>query len=147
MLMSKMLFAGSGFAALLLVAAPGAHAAENYEITKTDVKATVGAKTVASVTIAAKKGWHVNGEAPLSMKLVPEAGIVVEKNRLTRADLAESTEDRARFDVAFTAGEAGKKTIIAEASFVMCQAATCQPVKEKITLAVDALPAAKAAKK
>jgi hypothetical protein len=143
MLPSAKLLAAPVLAALLLGAAPRAHAADNYDIQQTDVKATVGTKAVASVTISAKKGWHVNAEAPLTMKLAPEPGIAVDKNRLTRADLAESTQDRARFDVPFTASEAGKKTIAVEASFVMCQATTCQPVKEKLTLAVEAVPAAK----
>jgi DsbC/DsbD-like thiol-disulfide interchange protein len=128
--------------ALLCAAAvaPGARAraeGATYEVRKGHARATVGVKGKTSVTIAAKPGWHVNEEAPLTMKLTPDPGIAVDKPRLTRADLAEQTKETARFDVAFTPSEPGVKTINAEASFVMCQATTCMPVKEKIALAVE----------
>jgi hypothetical protein len=115
-----------------------AHASSDmYDVQIAEAKATVGAKGKASVTIVGKNGWHVNEDAPVSMKLAPGSGITVDKPKLTKADLAERTQDRARFDVAFTAAEAGKKTIDAEATFVMCQASACKPVKEKVTLAVE----------
>jgi hypothetical protein len=116
-----------------------------YELKRDEAKATVGVKGKTSVTIAAKPGWHVNDQAPLTMKLTPDPGIAVDKPRLTRADLAQQSPEMARFEVAFTPSEAGRKTINCEASFVMCQATTCMPVKEKIALAVDV--AAAAAKK
>ena len=133
----------AGLLAAALGTATQARAEDIYEIKKADVKATVGAKGTTSLTIAAKSGWHVNEEAPLSLKLLPEAGISVDKAKLSRSDLAQSTKDLARFDVAFTASEPGKKTINAEASFVMCQATTCKPVKEKLAFAVDVAPAKK----
>jgi DsbC/DsbD-like thiol-disulfide interchange protein len=114
-----------------------------YEVKKDQAKATVGVKGKTGVTIAAKPGWHVNEDAPLTMKLTPDPGIAVDKPRLTRADLAQQSKEMARFEVAFTPSEAGRKTINAEASFVMCQATTCMPVKEKIALAVDVAPAKK----
>lgn len=137
----------AGLLAAALGTATQARAEDIYEIKKADVKATVGAKGTTSLTIAAKSGWHVNEEAPLSLKLLPEAGISVDKAKLSRSDLAQSTKDLARFDVAFTASEPGKKTINAEASFVMCQASTCKPVKEKLAFAVDVAPAAPGKKK
>ncbi len=131
--------------ALLCAAASGYARADGatYELRKDQARATVGIKGKTSVTIAAKPGWHVNEEAPLTMKLTPDPGIAVDKPRLTRADLAEQTKEKARFEVAFTPSEPGVKTINAEASFVMCQATTCMPVKEKIALAVNVAPATK----
>jgi len=128
----------AGILAAALGTAAQARAEEIYEheLKKSDTKATVGAKGTASLTIAAKSGWHVNEEAPMWLKLAPDAGISVDKPKLVRSDLARSTKDLAQFDVAFTASEPGKKTINCEASFVMCQATTCKPVKEKVTLAV-----------
>jgi hypothetical protein len=131
--------------ALALVGATStaARAAEEtlYEITKTDVKVAVGATGTASLTIKVKGGWHVNGEAPISVALTPPAGLSVKKEKLTRADLAASTTDTARFDIPVSATEAGKKTINAEARFVICQASACKPVKETLALAVDVAPA------
>jgi hypothetical protein len=141
--MSKSMLLGGLLAAILGTAVP-AHADDTYEIKKGDVKATVGAKATTSLTIAAKTGWHVNEEAPLSLKLQPDPGISIEKPKLSRADLAQNTKDLARFDVAFTATEPGKKVINGEATFVMCQASTCKPCKEKVALAIEAVaPAAK----
>ena len=129
------------------LATSAAHAEDIYELKKGDVKATVGAKTTTSLTIAARSGWHVNEEAPMSLKLLPDPGITIDKPRLTRADLTQQTKDLARFEVAFTATEPGKKTINCEASFVMCQASTCKPVKEKVALAIDVTPAGAPKKK
>jgi hypothetical protein len=138
-----MLFAKTTLAAAALALALGtaarAGAEEIYELKKSETKALVGAKGTASLTIAAKSGWHINDNegAPLSLKLVPEAGITVDKPLLKRTDVAQQTKEQARFDVAFTASEAGHKTINGDATFVMCQAATCKMVHEKVALAVD----------
>ena len=133
---------------LLIAGATTARAADEglYEITKTDVKLAVGATATGSVTIKVKGGWHVNGEAPISIALTPPAGVSLKKVKLTRADLAASTNDTARFDIPVSASEAGKKTISAEAHFVICQEQACKPVKETLALAVEVTPAGAAKK-
>src|SRR5262245_40106029 len=115
-----------------------------YEIKKTEPKVAVGATGTASLTITAKSGWHVNAEAPITVALTPPAGVTVQKAKLTRADLAQSTQESARFDIPVSATEAGKKTINAEARFVLCQEQACKPVKETLALAVEITPAAAA---
>jgi hypothetical protein len=115
-----------------------------YEIKKTEPKVAVGATATASLTITAKAPWHVNAEAPITVALTPPAGVTVKKAKLERADLAQSTQETARFDIPVSATEAGKKTINAEARFVLCQAEACKPVKETLSLAVDVAPAAAA---
>lgn len=116
-----------------------------YEIKKTEPKVAVGATATASLTITAKAGWHVNAEAPITIALTPPAGVTVQKAKLTRADLAQSTQESARFDIPISATEAGKKTIAAEARFVLCQEQSCKPVKETLALAVEITPPAAAA--
>jgi hypothetical protein len=115
-----------------------ARADDNYQISKTDAVVTVGSKGKASVTIAAKQGWHLNAEAPLTLKVGTTPGLQTEKAKLGRPDLALSNETQARFEVGITASEPGKKTLDAEVGFVLCQESACQPVKSKLTLAVDA---------
>lgn len=141
---------------LLLVGVLGtpalAHAGDtNYAVTADPAKATPGAKGSASVVLTGRNGWHLNTEAPISVKLTPGAGVTLEKAKLTRADAAEQSKELARFNVPFTAAEAGPKTIAGDVSFVICQESACQPIKEKITLALDvsaaAVPAGKAKKK
>ncbi len=118
-----------------------------YEIKKTEPKVAVGATATATLTITAKSGWHVNGEAPISVALTAPAGVTLQKLKLTRSDLAQSTPEAARFDIPISATEAGKKTINAEARFVLCQEQACKPVKETLALALDISPAAAAAPK
>ena len=113
-----------------------------YEVTKTEPKIAVGGSATASLTIKAKGGWHVNAEAPITVALTPPAGLSVSKAKLGRADLASSSKDSARFDIPISATEAGKKTIAAEARFVICQESACKPVKETLALALDVTPTA-----
>jgi hypothetical protein len=135
--------------ALLLAAGASAARADEavYEIQKIEPKITVGAKGVATITIAAKNGWHVNEEAPITIALTPPAGLSVLKPKLTRHDLTSSSPESARFDIALEASDAGKKVITGDAKFVMCQASACKPVRETVTLAVEVTPAAAGAKK
>ena len=123
---------------MVLTGATARAADDAYQVKPSQVKATLGDKASASVTIATKKGWHLNDEAPLTLKLTPGPGITVEKPRLSRADLAASTDSSARFDVALVAAHAGPGEVQAEAGFVICQETLCRPIKEKVVIGVDA---------
>jgi hypothetical protein len=125
---------------LLLAGGPARAAGDAYEVKSNPVKATVGEKTTASVNIATKTGWHLNEEAPFTLKLTPGQGITVEKPRLVRADLAASTDSTARFDVVLVAGKEGHGEVQADASFVICQETICRPIKEKVVISVEASP-------
>jgi hypothetical protein len=128
-------------AALLILAGAAARAADDaYEVKPSSVKATPGEKAIASVAIATKKGWHLNAEAPLTLKLTPGPGITVEKSRLVRADLAASSDSTARFEVALVAAQEGHGDVQAEAGFVICQETLCRPIKEKLVIGVNASP-------
>jgi hypothetical protein len=136
--------------ALTTSTATAARAADSlYEITKVEPKLAVGGTGTASLTIKVKGGWHVNDEAPISVALTPPPGLTVKKSKLTRADLAASSRESARFDIPVSATEAGQKTLGAEAHFVLCQEQACKPVKETVTLAIEvtAPTVAKVAKK
>ena len=134
------------FGAAALAAGP-ARAESLYEVTKTEPKLVAGSTATATLTIKAKSGWHVNAEAPITVALTPAAGLSVPKQKLSRADLAASTVDSARFDIPVSAAEPGKKSINAEARFVICQESACKPVKETLALAVDVAPAGAPSKK
>ena len=125
---------------LVLAGATARAADDAYEVKPSPVKATLGEKAFASVAIASKKGWHLNAEAPLTLKLTPGPGITVEKTRLARADLVASTDSTARFDVALVAAKAGHDEVQAEAGFVICQETLCRPIKEKVVIGVEASP-------
>lgn len=119
-----------------------------FELKRADSKVAVGNKGTTSLTIVAKSGWHLNEEAPIRVTLTPDAGLKLDKDKLERPDLAARTQLEGRFDIGFVASEPGRKTINAEARFVLCQAEACKPVKEKVALAIDvSAPAPAAAKK
>lgn len=124
--------------ALFLAALAGgtAHAEDTHTVKTALTKVAVGVPATVSVTIEGRNGWHINSEAPVSLKLAPQAGVSVSKAKQSRSDLVESTETKARFDVSATLAEAGAKTISAEASFVVCQESACKPVKESLTLSL-----------
>jgi len=128
---------------LVGVAAGTAGAEERiYEIQKSAPHATVGVPATASVTVQGKNGWHVNQEAPITVTAKADSGIDLPKAKQGRADLAQSSQQSARFDIPFSATAAGKKTITAETRFVMCQEQACKPVKETVALEVDVATAA-----
>jgi hypothetical protein len=132
--------------AFLVLAAtiPAAARAEGptHELKKSEPTVAVGARSSASLTISGRNGWHVNGEAPISISLVAPAGLTLTKTKLARADLAESTQESARFDIAFEAIDPGTKVVTAEARFVMCQESACKPVKETLSFNIEVTPAA-----
>ena len=132
--------ATAALAWLVLAGATARAADDAYEVKPSQVKATLGEKATATVAIATRKGWHLNAEAPLTLKLTPGPGITVEKPRLVRADLAASTDSTARFDVALVASKEGRVEVQAEAGFVICQETLCRPIKEKVVIGVDSSP-------
>jgi hypothetical protein len=127
------------FSSLLLTTAVAGPllAGELHEVTAAPTKAAAGAKGKASVTLSGKNGWHLNEQAPITIRLTPGTGVTLDKPKLARKDAAEATADRARFDVPFTAAAAGKTGIDADCSFVICQESACKQVKEKVTVALD----------
>ncbi|MGD0836121.1 MAG: hypothetical protein ABSB49_05690 [Polyangia bacterium] len=131
-------------ALLLTLALPawaGNGSDDTYQVSTAAAVLGVGGKGQASVTIAARKGWHLNPEAPLTLKLAVTPGLTVDKPKQGRSDLALSTPSQARFEVGITASEPGHKEIEAEASFVLCEENACRPIKEHVTLRVDVKPA------
>jgi hypothetical protein len=144
--MNRIALATAALACGLALGSASARADALYEVTKTEPKLAVGGTATASVTLKAKGGWHMNAEAPITVALTPPAGVSVPKPKLSRSDLAASTQESARFDIPVSATEAGKKTIAAEARFVICQQEACKPVKETLSLALDVAPTATAAK-
>jgi DsbC/DsbD-like thiol-disulfide interchange protein len=132
---------------LVLASRASAWADDLYAVTASPGKAVAGGKGQVSVTLEAKNGWKLNDQAPVSLKVTPGAGLTVDKPKLGRKDLASADKHTARFDVPFTATEAGKKSLDAEAAYVICQESACKQVKEKLTVAVNVDPAGKAAGK
>jgi len=142
--MKPVLFVFSALLPLALVSGAARAEGKLYEIKKTEPKVAAGGQGTASVTIATKGGWHMNAEAPITMKVIPPAGISVPKPKLGRSDLAQSTPESARFDIAFAATETGQKVMNAETHFVICQESACKPVSETVALNIEVTSAKQA---
>jgi len=132
-----MVLAGLALATLLGATAIVRADEATYEVKKTVTPATAGVASKVSVTLVGKNGWHVNDEAPITAAVKADPGVTLTKDKLTRADLAESTKQSARFDIAFSAAEPGKKTITAQTRFVMCQEQACKPASETVAFEID----------
>jgi hypothetical protein len=139
----------AGFTFALSALAGGSASADEvtYEIKKSSTAATAGAPATVSVTVVGKNGWHVNAEAPITAAVKADPGVELPKAKLTRADLAQSTKESARFDIPFSSAEAGKKAITAQTRFVMCQEQACKPASETVAFEVDVQPVAAPAPK
>src|SRR6185503_12560905 len=74
---------------------------EMFDLKTAETKVAPGAKGSASLTIAAKGGWHVNmeKESPFKATLTPDAGVTVAKTTLDRSDLAVKDQAAPRFDI------------------------------------------------
>lgn len=137
--------AGLALAATVVIGGPALADEVTYEIQKSAAPATVGAPGTVSVTVVGKNGWHLNGEAPITAAVTADSSVALPKPKLTRADLAQSTKESARFDIPFSSSEPGKKAITAQTRFVMCQEQACKPASEKVAFEVEVAPVAAAA--
>jgi|SRR6185312_8823007 len=130
--------AGLALGELGLVGAALAQQPTPYVLKVDAPPAKKGQKAVAKVKITPGAGYHMNKEYPTSLVLssVP-AGVTVDKMKLTMKDAAKWTEQEGEFDIAYTAAEAGKKTVTGEIKFAVCSANTCDPKKSNITFDID----------
>ncbi len=88
-----------------------------------------------AIQITPKGEFHMNDEYPTMITVRDAASVEFPKSELERADAAEWAAERARFDVPFTASEAGEHTVVCDVSFAVCTDENCIP--EERTLAVN----------
>jgi hypothetical protein len=124
--------------ALLLLAGPAFGKESGFQIDKSETIMPAGKKALSSVTITTQKGWLLNPESPITLKLRAPAGVRVDKAKLERADLAVAKETTARFDVGVTLARPGKQRIEAVAAFELCRKGSCRPIKENLTITAEA---------
>ena len=129
------------FAIVSLLALPAVGFADDaaYKLSVEAPPAKKGQKSHAKVKITPGAGYHMNKEYPTSLTLsgVP-LGVTVEKPKQTAKDAAKWEEQGGEFDVAYTASEPGKKTIMGELKFAVCSTNTCDPKKSPISFEIDA---------
>ncbi|MCC6554521.1 MAG: hypothetical protein IT372_16200 [Polyangiaceae bacterium] len=125
-------------AALFFAAITGtATASDQYEVKIESPRAKASAKAVASISVAPKGDFHFNKDYPSKLTLTAPEGVKLEKEKLTAKDAAKLDEHGVKFEVAFTADSAGKKTITGELKSAVCTKTECKPFVEKIAIEVE----------
>jgi len=80
--------------------------------------------------------FHINQEYPIEISLRADGDMSFPKPNLARADAAQFDDNKARFDVPFTAKAAGDHKLLANVKFAVCTAENCVPDERDLALAV-----------
>jgi hypothetical protein len=121
-------------------AEPAAPAGDNVDDAAFEVRAVrseeyaAGKVETFSVEIVPKGHWHLNQDFPTEIHVSAGDDVSFPKAALSKADAAEFGEEKARFDVPFTAKAAGSHDVSCKLSFAVCTEENCVP--EERTLAV-----------
>ena len=104
-----------------------------------------GTELTASVKVAPAPGYHVSMEYPVSLALQAPDGVTLAKSTLTAGgrdgtagDAAAFTEKGLAFDVKATPAKPGDYQIKGWFKFGVCDANSCHPKKQPITIALAA---------
>jgi hypothetical protein len=111
-------------------------AARSYRIdtegTTRTVKTGAAGKLVLSIVPVA--GTHVHPQAPLKIALSATPGLTLSKDRLGHKDAVDPKAEGPRFEVPFTAAQAGAQEARAKVDFFICSDQWC--VKQTRDVAV-----------
>lgn len=94
-----------------------------------------GAEAQFAIQLTGAGEYHLNAEFPTRITVEGAEGLTLPKAELRGGDAAEFTEERARFDVPFTAAAAGEHEVRAKVEFAVCNPETCIP--QTATLALN----------
>ena len=104
-----------------------------------------GADTTANITVTPGTGFHLATDYPIKITLEPPAGVKLAKAELTaggrdkaQGDAATLSEKQLAFAIHATADKAGDYEIKGTFKFGVCDAESCHPKKQPITITVAA---------
>lgn len=125
-------------AALLLVAAAPARADDTWEVRVDDsAEVSAGANAAVSLTIAGLGGRVVSKDGPVRVALASST-LKTPKVRYDRRNAADPAADSPRFDLKFSAAEAGDHELAVDIRFWLCGKRSCRPVHTRRTVKVHA---------
>ena len=107
------------------------------ETTASTRQLKVGERGSFVLAIVPGKDRKVHKQAPLSVTLRAPAGIVLDKAKLGRADVAADDGKRVELKVGFAAKSAGEQAIEADLTFFICTDKWCQRMTEQVTVTVN----------
>lgn len=109
---------------------------ERYELQIDAPEAKAGESSTVVVRVVPKEPWHVNLDYPTSLYVDAPEGVELDKPQLEKSDASALDENKAQFDVAFTAAKPGEQTMTGKFKFAVCQDEACAPVTEDVELKV-----------
>jgi len=86
------------------------------------------------IELEGRGGWHVNQDYPIRIALAEVEGLSYPKAELDRADAADFGDERARFEIPFTATGAGTHQAQAHVHFAMCNPENCVLLDRRLAL-------------
>ncbi len=137
-------FAAGALAALLalpaLAGSDGSNVASTYKVVTDGSSRSleVGKKGKVVVDVVPlEKGIHVNREFPLKYKVVPSAGLKVDKLEWKREDAVDPKAENPTFQIPVTAIAKGAQSVAVQMRFAICSDAWCVPQNKTVTVAID----------
>jgi hypothetical protein len=88
------------------------------------------------LSIEPRGEYHLNLEYPVEIAVTSDTGATFPKANLSKPDAAEFGENKARFEVPFTASAAGAQKVLCNVKFAVCTPETCVPDERNLTLAL-----------
>lgn len=95
-----------------------------------------GKESAVDLVLEARGGYHVNQEYPIRIDLKAPASVKLPKPSLGRADAAQFGEERARFELPFSADK-GTHELLANVDFAVCTKETCVPDQRTLALSLE----------
>jgi hypothetical protein len=89
-----------------------------------------------TIEITGKGEWHVNQDFPTRVEVSAGPALELPKTSLTKGDASEFAEERARFEVPFTAEAPGEHQVVADVAFAICTEETCIPQRKTVAALV-----------
>jgi hypothetical protein len=117
----------------------GADAAKSFRLdTEGTTRAlAAGATGKLVLAIVPLNGTHVHPEAPLKIALSGTAGLALSKGALGHADAADPKAEAPRFEVPFTATQAGGQEARARVDFYICSDRWCVKQTRDVVVAIE----------
>lgn len=111
-------------------AAPAPATAQTYNIKITPGDAEAGKQATSVIEVTPMPGYKMNKDFPSRLALEPSQGATLAKTAFEKGD-AQLTEELLRFEVPFTAAEAGKLDLSGMADFSVCNENACKLIRDE----------------
>lgn len=111
-------------------ASPLPAAAQTYKIRITPGEAEAGKQATSVIEVTPMPGYKMNKEFPSRLAIEPTEGATLAKSAFEVGD-AQLSEEMLRFEIPFTAAEAGKLDLAGSTDFSVCNENACKLIRDE----------------